>query len=164
MTKWALFGAVLVAAISCVTAPEDPRFEERAPDRMAFTSVSPLLESRCGMMDCHGGTARNMRVYSGLGLRLLESDRPSAAAATTSAEVDANYTSVIALEPEVMRRVVDEGGAHPERLTLVRKARGAEQHTGHAPWKEGDDADRCLTSWLVGQLDATLCEQAVSGR
>jgi hypothetical protein len=150
---------MLGVATSCTNVDESPRVVERAPDRAAFTAVSPLLESRCGNMDCHGVAARNMRIYSGLGLRLSATDRPtSKPGATTAAEIDANYMSIVALEPEIMSHVVSEGGAAPERLTVVRKARGEEEHTGHAPWQRGDHADQCLTSWLAGHVDTTACE------
>lgn len=89
--KTMLLLVLLSAVVSCVTAAEDARIDEHGPDRAAFTSVSPLLEARCAMMDCHGATARNFRVYSGYGMRLSSTDRPSATAMTTVAEVAANY-------------------------------------------------------------------------
>ena len=79
---------------------------------------------------------------------------------TTDAEYEASYRSIIALEPEVLSVVVADGGAQPERLTLVRKARGTEKHAGHAIIVKGDAADRCLTSWLSPQLDEDACAQA----
>ena len=65
---------------------------------------------------------------------------------------------MIGLEPEVMSDVVRDGGRLPDRLTLVRKARAQEHHKGGKLFVEGDDRDRCLTSWLAGQLDLAACK------
>jgi hypothetical protein len=152
--------------LSCVTAPSDPRFVvEQPPDRASFPVVSALLEHRCGTLDCHGVTFRNLRVYSGVGLRLSPQDRPtSKASSTTAAELDANFESLVTLEPEIISRVVADGGAHPERLSFLRKARGTEDHKGLALWKEGDPEDVCVTSWLAGKTEAATCQKALVAR
>ena len=64
---------------------------------------------------------------------------------------------MVGLEPEVMSAVVSQGGAQPERLTLVRKARGTEAHKGGSLMNAGDDRDVCLTSWLAGKTDTVAC-------
>ena len=69
---------------------------------------------------------------------------------------------MVGLEPETMSAVVAAGGAIPEQLTMVRKARGTEAHKGGAVWTQGDDSDTCLTSWLEGQPDPAACERGVA--
>lgn len=148
--------------VACVTVETDPRVVETVPDRASFPAVSDLLDHRCGTLDCHGVTYRNLRVYGREGLRFATDARPSSQEnSTTVAEYDATFASLVALEPETMSLVVTEGGAHPERLTLLRKARGTEDHKGLALWPEGDPQDICVTSWLAGHTDTAICKQAL---
>ena len=129
-------------------------------------NVSPYLELRCGTLDCHGSTNRNMMLFGYQGVRLPLAD-PNAtpnlpgSADTTIDEYVANYHSIVGLEPEIMTAVVQDGGAHPERLTMIRKARGTESHKGNQIWNEGDDSDTCVTSWLAGNIDKGACARAV---
>jgi hypothetical protein len=60
-----------------------------------------------------------------------------------------------------MSEVVAEGGAHPEQLTFVRKARGLEAHKGGALITPGDPQDACIASWLSGATDFTACASAL---
>lgn len=157
----------LVAAaslvVACVTVDTDPRVVEKVPDRGSFPPVSDLLDHRCGTLDCHGVTYRNLRVYGREGLRFAPDARPSSKQqSTTTAEYDATFASLVALEPEIMSLVVSEGGAHPERLTFLRKARGTEDHKGLALWPEGDPQDLCVTSWLAGHTDVAMCQTALA--
>ncbi len=95
----------------------------------------------------------------------LGGDRPTSKLGTTTvAEYDATLQSLVALEPEKMSQVVMEGGAAPERLTLVRKARGTEKHKGLAIWTGGGVEDRCITGWLARTLDAATCAVALTAR
>ena len=82
-------------------------------------------------------------------------------AAGALAEVELDYEAVVALEPDVIRQVVAEGGIRPERLTFVRKARGAEAHVGGQRVLPGDPADACIRSWLGGAVDQEMCKNAV---
>jgi hypothetical protein len=128
-----------------------------APARATFEPVDDVLQTTCGTLDCHGQLGRNLRLYGGRGLRLSPKGNP-ADDPTTPEEYDHSYWSVIGLEPEVMSDVVEDGGQHPERLTLVRKARNLEHHKGGKLFVEGDERDRCLTSWLAGAVDLTSCK------
>jgi hypothetical protein len=128
-----------------------------APLRATYAPVHDVLQTTCGTLDCHGQLGRNLRLYGGRGLRLLRTDNP-ADNPTTHEEYDQSYWSVIGLEPEVMSDVILDGGRDPERLTLVRKARNLEHHKGGKLFVAGDDRDRCLTSWLAGQLDDAACK------
>jgi hypothetical protein len=145
---------------ACAAPASDGRVTAMVPDRESFAVVAQVLVRHCGSLDCHGSAFRNLRVYGNEGLRLDARDRPLQPACTTAAEVEEDYQSAVGLEPEVMSAVVADGGAHPERLTLIRKARGTEHHKGGAPIHTGDDADRCLTSWLASQTDRAACLRA----
>jgi hypothetical protein len=96
-------------------------------------------------------------------LRLSPDDRPGVdGGVTKEAEHDANYASVIGLEPELTAQVYAQGGDRPERLTLIRKARLEEHHEGRAAAPRGGDADRCIVSWLTGSLDSAACAAAAT--
>jgi hypothetical protein len=131
------------------------------PDRSQFDMVQPFMNSSCGSLDCHGVRYRNLKIYGFDGLRLAPGDVPGGNP-TTEAEIDATYASVVFLEPEIMNEVVADDGADPERLTLVRKARGTEQHAGGAVLVVGGNGDRCLTTWLASATDTNACNLALS--
>ena len=153
-------GALILAGLhtACGWAPEMDG-ELRSPDRGTFPLVADALERRCSTLDCHGRPERNLRLYSGPGLRLAPGDVPGSGA-TTEAEYGASFESVVGLEPEVMSLVVAERGKAPERLTLVRKARGSESHKGGAVIVLGDESDQCLTSWLSSSANEEACAKA----
>ena len=156
------FGASLLLGLVMVAGCEGPTQETSAaatPSRADFFAVSEALQVGCGSLDCHGDPGRNLLLYGEYGLRLDAADEPGGEP-TRPLEHDANFDSVVALEPELMDRVVAQGGARPERLTLVRKARGSEAHEGDAAAPEGGAIDRCVLSWLSGATDASACEQA----
>ena len=154
----------LVRLLAVVVACSPPSFDattvEAVPDRASFGVVGDLLEKRCGTLDCHGEVGRNLRLYGSLGLRLSATDRPVSKGQTTTFEYDEDYASVVGLEPELMSTVVAEGGAGPDRLTFVRKARGTEHHKGGSLWDAGDPQDECVTSWLAGHTDTADCVSA----
>jgi hypothetical protein len=94
------------------------------------------------------------------GMRLELGDIPGGSQ-TTATEIDSMYSAIIQLEPEIMSEVVADHGQNPERLTLIRKARGTEKHAGGAILIPGDVRDRCLLSWLEGATDGPACSQAL---
>jgi hypothetical protein len=155
-----LLGAAL-ALPACAMPAADARVQEKVPDRASFAEVAQVLEHHCGTLDCHGSAQRNLRIYGNESLRLNAKDRPLMPACTTAAEVEEDYQSTVGLEPELMTAVVESGGADPQRLTLIRKARGSEHHKGGSPIHEGDDADQCLTSWLASRTDTAACLRAI---
>jgi len=151
---------LLLAA--CSVPPSDARSTPQAlPDATTFPAVAELLDVRCGSLDCHGTVGRNLRLYGSAGLRWSPTDRPFVPACDTQDEIDQDYESVVALEPEVMAAVVAAGGANPDDLTMVRKARGLEAHKGGQIWTQGDDSDTCLTSWLSGSASASACAKGL---
>ena len=155
--------ASLAAMAACSVPAADGTYVPGAlPDRASFPPVAQLLDVRCGSLDCHGTTARNLRLYGSAGLRWSAIDRPFVPACDTVAEVDQDYESVVGLEPAPMSAVVSARGADPDQLTMVRKARGIESHKGGQIWSQGDDSDSCLTSWLAGAANATACARGMA--
>ncbi len=135
-----------------------------APDQTQFTTVSPVFERRCGTLDCHGQVGRPLRIYSGLGLRLPNDagDIPGSGA-TTPDEITANYRAVIGLQPEQMTRVI-AGEAPPDSLLILSKPLNLESHKGGPAFAPtGDPGAGCITTWILGAVDATQCAAAVSG-
>lgn len=122
------------------------------PDKDVFIqNVSPYLERRCGMLDCHGQPKRNFRLYGQLGLRHPNDPlgkNVAGGAATTQTELDSNFAAVCNLEPEAMQDVLETFGASAEKLLLVTKARGSERHKGGKVVNENDEGDRCILNWL----------------
>jgi hypothetical protein len=161
MMRCAFALLVAQALCACSVPAKDARFSGSRPEEASFPEVAQVLVRHCGTLDCHGSSARNLRLYGSEGLRLSPDDRPQTPACTSADEVAQDYLSVVGLEPEVLSAVVADGGAHPERLTIVRKARGTEDHKGGAPLPQGDAGDRCLTSWLADQTDLDACLNAL---
>jgi hypothetical protein len=164
--RWAAVSmtALLVACQAIVDpppgvgAPPEQTGALLAPSRATFSPVDDVLQVSCGTLDCHGQPGRSLRLYGGRGLRLSAMGN-SADDPTTPAEYDESYFSVIGLEPEILSQVVADQGGRPERLTIVRKARNLEHHKGGKLFTEGDDRDRCLTSWLAGPVDMAACQR-----
>lgn len=148
----------LAGAAGCVAPPPD-NSELRAPDRESFPLVLDALELRCATLDCHGSAGRNLRLYSGVGLRFDPADVPGNGS-TTEDEYEISYRSITTLEPEILDAVLSDRGARAERLTLVRKARGGEKHAAGAVITAGDAADRCLVSWFAPRIDDEACSAA----
>jgi hypothetical protein len=144
-------------ALACAGCPDpEATVDGDVLDREAFDAVSPVLEEGCGSLDCHGDLYRNYRLHGYGGRRLDPSHRPDSPA-TTPAEIAANHDATVGLEPELIGDVDLLG-----ELTIVRKARGAEQHEGGAPFPPDGPAERCLLSWLAGGLDAPACAAATT--
>lgn len=141
--------ALVLFATGCLDEPEQ-RGEYICPSREVFTTyVSPMMERRCGTLDCHGGDQRWMRLYGELGLRHPQELNRSGGDATTPRELEANYRSVCSIEPEKVTEVTrDPGGQSVNKLLLVRKARGTEGHKGGKVFDPFDDGDKCVVGWL----------------
>ncbi len=153
-----------VVAFSCSSPPPNDRIGIVGPPELKtdFDPVANYLDARCGSLDCHGQPGRNLRIWGCFGMRLDPNDVPQCTTRTTDAEYLATYRSIVGLEPTVMTAVVVNGGAHPELLTMIRKARGVEAHKGGQLIQPGDVQDQCLTSWLAGQTDVATCLAALS--
>jgi hypothetical protein len=156
------FASVAIALGSACSQPApDARVVEATPDTASFPAVAMVLIHSCGSLDCHGTVGRNLRLYGDTALRYAPTDVPSVLLPTTGDEVTQDYASVVGLEPEIMSQVVASGGASPERLTFVRKARGTESHVGGAVVVGGDPRDTCITTWLAGRADPAVCAAAL---
>lgn len=166
-TTGALRGTVAFAALAVVvsTACSGPagnlKYVPNPPSRDTFPPVADALEVHCGTLDCHGSSARNMRVY-GIDGQRLDIHGITGNKSTTDEEYTATYEAVIAVQPEVLSRIVNEGGAHPERWIVITKGRGTEVHKGNSQMAPGDATDTCIISWVAGQLNQDACDQAAA--
>ena len=163
-TRVAPVVAALLAAASlalavlagCSTANDTAQTLITLPDEATYAPVAGALLYRCGSLDCHGTVWRNFRLYGYDGLR-LDPDAGVDGIGTTDAEVAADFSAFVGLEPEILSEVVLDHGADPDRLTLIRKARGEEDHKGGKRITIGDDADLCVTGWLAGTPNDAAC-------
>jgi hypothetical protein len=164
MTRMATFAsarlwlALAAASLSCVAVGGDPNTEVTlmVPPRQGFESVADAMQPSCGTLDCHGQPDRNLRLFGGRGLR-LDPAKSSKDGETDPAEYDANYWSVVALEPEILSTVVAEGGADPERWIVIRKGRGTTRHKGGTLMHPNDALDQCIVEWLKGNILVDRC-------
>jgi len=167
-------GALFVGSIAAIawplacSPPPDGRIGVATPDPTIFPPVADLLAYRCGSLDCHGSAQRNFVIWSCYGLRLDAGTAPGCRSMggtnTTTAEYTDTYDSLVGLEPSVMTEVVQSGGANPDLLTFVRKARGEEDHKGGKLWDVGAPEDECVALWLADQSGTTAqCQSALAG-
>jgi hypothetical protein len=176
-------GALVLAAAACGPVSQQSIGID-APPEGDFGSVNTFLVHRCGTLDCHGQTGRNLRVWGCGGMRLDAGIGPSCRSqqgggATTSDETYDTYRSLVGLEPNVMSAVYDgckgspgtyppPSGCHPELLTFIRKSRGTEVHKGGALVSASgidggpDPQDVCMVTWLEGQTNSQACSQALA--
>jgi hypothetical protein len=129
------------------------------PSRTNFEPVADAMQLHCGTLDCHGQIGRNMRLYGQFGLRLDPKNNPLDQA-TTPAEYDACYGTMVGLEPEALSNVVKHR-ADPESLSMIRKPRGREKHKGGQLVLEDDPLDRCMVGWVLGAIDIGACNTVV---
>jgi hypothetical protein len=159
--------AVAASIIAC-SGPQKGELERKvstraAPGSFRTAGVTTVFERRCGSLDCHGSIARNMRIYSKSGLRLPnEAGLTPGNGETTLDEITANYQSILTLEPELSNAVID--GADPYTLQIVKKPLELEKHKGGPAIRKGDDAERCIVSWLkedlLNPIDKDACARA----
>lgn len=154
-----LAGAYL--AVGCSAPAAGAMNSLTVPSAVGFDSVAVSLVANCGTLDCHGHASRNLRLYGYGGRRLDPKDTPGSAP-TTPRESGADYCSAVALEPELIADVLAARGERPERLTLVRKARGSEAHIGGTVFETGGPGDRCLVAWLSGEPESSACHDSLS--
>ncbi len=136
-----------------------------SPGSFRGAGVSTVFERRCGSLDCHGSTARNLRIYSIDGLRLPnDAGLTPGQGDTTNDEITANYQSIMTLEPEATNAVV--AGGDPYTLLVMKKPLALEKHKGGPSLRRGDDAERCIVSWLkedlLNPLDRDACTRAAA--
>lgn len=157
--------AAVVSVSACLG--DDPTAVDvfQCQDRESFINyVSPVMELRCGGLDCHGHLQRPMRLYSRYGLRLIDPAVPAladlesgAGLETTREEREWNYAAVCNVEPTKMDDAVANLGVSASELLLIRKARGEEQHKGGHQIAEGDLYDQCITGWASAATSEDVC-------
>jgi hypothetical protein len=164
------FGVVL-ASVLVACADLEPGVQDIISppfDPLVFRSFSAVMERRCGTLDCHGHVSRPLRIYGQYGLRRYEPEGSpnvenyaeyysGGKEPTTLTELEDNYRSICALEPELVAQVYAKKSS-PDVLSIVRKARLREKHKGGLLWNKGEAGDVCMTNWLTGSVDTAQCE------
>jgi hypothetical protein len=150
-----------IALLDCISDQDVAPTRNACPSTTNFRLVSQVYERRCGTLDCHGQSVRPFRIYGRDGLRKPDKGQGGGYVSggmlpTTDAEVDANYHSACGLEPERMANVV-AGNQPVDSLTLVRKPRLTEAHKGGMVLPEGSAGDKCVTSWIRGNVNTDAC-------
>lgn len=119
------------------------------------TQVHVVVERSCGKTDCHGRIERGLRVYGATALRL-----PNASGPTTQEELDATFQSIEGLEPEKLNEFLSETPRSTEKaykLLVLGKPLQLERHRGGISLRKGEPAERCISTWLLGNVDAAAC-------
>lgn len=162
--------ATAVGALGACSGEPKGEFDRKvtgtrgSPGSFRNNGVGKVFEKRCGSLDCHGSLARNMRIYSSSGLRLpTDAGTGPGQGDTTLEEITANYQSIMTLEPEATNEVTGNGG-DPYSLLVVKKPLEIEKHKGGQSIRRGDDAERCIVSWLkedlLNPIDVGACSRA----
>jgi hypothetical protein len=158
--------------LGCASTPDDgkePRLTVTSPPGVAVgadpavfrTSVNPVFERRCGSLDCHGQRGRGLIIYSANGLRFsTDGGSVPGGSPTTQDEINANYASIVGLQPEKMNEFLaksDRTSDDAYRLIILAKPLALERHKGGPALSRGDAAEQCITGWLLGKVDTTRC-------
>jgi hypothetical protein len=159
--------AAVAISGSFACSPPDKGVLERnvstraSPGSFRSAGVTTVFEKRCGSLDCHGTPARNLRIYSSRGMRLPnDAGLLPGQGDTTLDEISANYQSLLTLEPEQTNNVI--AGEDPYTLLIVKKPLEIEKHKGGPVIRKGDDAERCIVSWLREDLTSPVDKDACS--
>ncbi|MDB5217909.1 MAG: hypothetical protein JWO86_5836 [Myxococcaceae bacterium] len=157
--------ACLASAGGCASTPDDattPKLALGPLDIDAYVAlVHPVIERRCGSLDCHGQLPRGLRVYGQTGLRLPNDvGLVPGGGATTLAEKRATYDSIVGLQPERTNELLLKEPRTPAdayQLSVLTKATALERHRGGPSLQRGEPAEQCIVTWLVGHTDTMLC-------
>jgi hypothetical protein len=162
---------LLVTAVAgCASRPDDgstPELVVADLDLATYSSaVHPVLERRCGSIDCHGQLPRGLRVYGENGMRLPNTrGLTPGVGATTPEEARATYESIVGLEPEKTNQLASRTPrllADAYDLTFLSKPLELERHRPGRSLAKGQPAEQCITSWLLGKVDRALCDAAMN--
>lgn len=171
--------ALSFSLVGCLGVP-GPQ-SNSCPDEATFKNeVMPVIETRCGSLDCHGNIARPLRVYGQTGLRLIDlTDSTDSnknqisdaleqlifgsdiaektknypgldAKETTDKEKKQTRRSICGLQPEQMTPVL-QGELDPDKLLLFSKPLLLERHKGGKVMAKGSRDYDCIKSWLLAQ-------------
>lgn len=160
----------LGASTACASRPDDgrePGVVVADLDLATYSAlVHPVLERRCGSIDCHGQLPRGLRVYGANGMRLPNtSGLTPGVGATTPEEARATYESILGLEPEKTNQLVARTPRRLEDaydLTFLSKPLQLERHRPGRSLAKGQPAEQCITTWLLGRVERPLCEEAAN--
>lgn len=161
---------LLLLIAACASTPDassSPKLGVAEIDLPTYTaSVQPVVERRCGSVDCHGTLPRGLRVYGKNSLRLAnDAGAIVGTGDTTPEEARTTYQSILGLEPEKTDRFAAKSPRTAEDaydLLFLAKPLAIERHRPGASLKRGEPAERCMTSWLLGTVDATACTDALA--
>lgn len=150
------YGAALLSSCS---GPSEETVSFTFPDSATFPPVSDALEINCGTLDCHGSIYRNMRIFGIYGVRINSKLVPGRDP-TTAEEYEANYASVVSIEPENLSAIVTNKGQGFDKWELILKGTNAEVHKGGQRIVKGDATYTCIQSWVNGNVDMNACMQS----
>lgn len=157
--KRLLYALLLAGCASNPDSSATPTLVVRDLDEQGYDQfVQPVLEQNCGSLDCHGKTARGLRIYGKNGLRLASN--AAGVQPTSPDEIRATYLSVIGLQPELWDSFVATSPRTAEDaygLLLLAKPLAIERHRPGETLRKGEPAERCITSWLIGSTDERSC-------
>jgi hypothetical protein len=153
----------------CAPLPDDgslPSLPVTGLDRASYEAmVQPVVERRCGSLDCHGQLPRGLRVYGQNSLRLPnDAGLAVGSGKTTSAEAQATYASIVGLEPEKTSAFAAQSPrteAEAYELVVLSKPLERERHRGGTSLRKGEPAEQCIRSWLLGAADGAACTAAL---
>jgi len=97
-----------MASLASCSSVQNTQIGISAPpySHASFSPIGDYLANRCGTLDCHGQTSRNLRIWGCEGMRLGDDASPvSCVNPTTEDEYQATYRSLVALEPQVISSV-----------------------------------------------------------
>lgn len=164
----------LVSTAACSGPPSSDVFRITTPlGPPTFKVVSDALAIHCGTLNCHGNDARNMRFFGFYGTRLNPKDQ-TGGAGTTDDEYEANFESIISIEPERLSQIVQSGGANEDKWIVLAKGRGVQHHKGGARMTHVDGPlppgaptdvllDACVTSWITAHTAGSADAGALPG-
>ncbi len=133
---------VLIALLAGCQGQGDPVLLPAADVAGYQASVHPIMEARCGTLDCHGDPGRPLRLYSETGLRAADELR---AQLITEAEIEANARSLLAVDPDPSGR---------PSLVLSKPLAGMVEHEGKDLWLSATEPQYvCVAGWLEARLD-----------
>ena len=161
---------LLLVLAACASTPSTSSLPVAELDLPSYAaSVQPVVERRCGSVDCHGTLPRGLRVYGKNSLRLAnDAGAVVGSGDTTAEEARTTYQSILGLEPEKTDAFAAKSprtAADAYDLLFLAKPLSLERHRPGASLKKGEPAERCMTSWLVGPngaVDAAACTDALA--
>jgi hypothetical protein len=145
VSRLAATAALAIAVAACTDTTQSTDTVAALDDMAYVRDVHPIIEARCGTLDCHGAANQPLRVFAETGLRSADNLRNQL---ITSDELIANVRALAAIDP----------GADPADNQIVSKplaqAAGGLFHQGGEIWPDRQDPQYlCVLGWLAGTSD-----------